>query len=234
MSPSTRRPEPTVGVNASWPATALAAATALAVAGMFARDILGIGGTARPWLLAASTGFVLTALVRGVLRTQSGRYVLLALVGCWLGDYFGPTHFALSVLAFLAAHLLLIGAFIAMGVALRRVAVGSAGVLIAGVAIGLWLLPHVPLSERILIIAYMVVISAMVAVASGIRRGPGSAMMLAAAIVFYVSDIFVARWRFVAPGPLNAWLCYPLYYASCLLFALGVPTRDADAANAGR
>lgn len=214
--PAWRRPLPLLA----------ASLTALTLVAMFAREALGIGGSARPWLLAASTGFVLTCLLAGALSTRPGGVILLALVACWLGDYFGSTWFIASVAAFAAAHLLLIGAFATIGLAWRRVAAASAPVVLAGVAAGWWLLPHVPADQRPLIVAYMLVISAMVACAWGVRPDCGSAVLIAAAVLFYISDIFVARWRFVSPGPENAYLCYPLYYAACLLFALGVPAAE--------
>lgn len=214
--PAWRRPLPLLA----------ASLTALTLVAMFAREALGIGGSARPWLLAASTGFMLTCLFAGALSTRPGRVILLALVACWLGDYFGSTWFIASVAAFGAAHLLLIGAFATLGLAWRRVAAASAPVVLASAAAPWWLLPHVPADQRPLIGAYMLVISAMVVCAWGVRPDRGSVVLIAAAVLFYVSDIFVARWRFVSPGPENAYLCYPLYYAACLLFALGVPPAE--------
>jgi len=213
----------------------LAAGSILTVGAMLGRDRLGIGGSSRALLVAASTGFVLTRIVRG-LQTRAEWLLLAGLIGCWLGDWLGPVNFLGSVVAFGAAHLLFIGALASVGINARRALTATVPVLLAGVAIGWWLLPHVGTGERGLIVGYMLVISAMVACAWGMEPGPGRGMLIAAATLFYISDIFVARWRFVSPGPENAFVCYPLYYASCLLFALssGGSKPDASAMNRSR
>ena len=198
----------------------LAALTWLSVLLMLGRDWLGIGGRARPWLIAASTGFVLVRVVRGGLDGTPGRLLLAGLVGCWLGDYLGPVNFIGSVVAFGLAHLAFVGAFIAIGIDRTRLPVPAVVAIVVGVAIGWWLLPHVPADQHAMIVGYMLVISVMAVTAWGMRDHPARGILIAAAVVFYVSDIFVARWRFVSPGPENAFLCYPLYYAACLLFAL--------------
>lgn len=124
------------------------------------------------------------------------------------------------MIAFGLAHALLIGAFVAIGIERSRVPVVAAVTVAAGAAIGAWLLPEVPADLQPLIVGYMLLISAMVVCAWTTRGGPARGMLTVAATLFYISDIFVARWRFVSPGPENALLCYPLYYAACLLFAL--------------
>ncbi|MGD9494749.1 MAG: lysoplasmalogenase [Armatimonadota bacterium] len=203
----------------------VAVASLVTVAVMLGRDRLGIPGSSRAFLVAASTGFVLTRIVRR-LHTRAEWLLLVGLIGCWLGDWLGPVDFLGSVVAFGAAHLLFIGAFTSLGISARRALAATVPVLLVGVAIGWWLLPHVGAGERGFIVAYMLVISAMVTCAWGMEPGPGRAMLIAAATLFYVSDVFVARWRFVAPGPENALVCYPLYYASCLLVALSRAGHD--------
>ncbi|MFP4250506.1 MAG: lysoplasmalogenase, partial [Armatimonadota bacterium] len=198
----------------------LAALTWLSVVAMLLRDPLGIGGPARPWLIAASTGFVFVRVIGGGLGTTPGRLLLAGLIACWFGDYLGPVNFIGSVVAFGLAHLAFMGAFIAIGIDRARLPMPAAVTIAVGVAVGWWLLPQVPADQRAMIVGYMLVISAMVVTAWGMREHPARGILIAGAVIFYVSDIFVARWRFVSPGPENAWLCYPLYYAACLLFAL--------------
>jgi len=50
-------------------------------------------------------------------------------------------------------------------------------------------------------------------------RGPLSLAMIGA-LMFAVSDIFVARDRFVSPDPKNALAITPLYFAAQALIAL--------------
>ncbi|MGI5817067.1 MAG: lysoplasmalogenase family protein [Armatimonadota bacterium] len=158
--------------------------------------------------------------------TAPGGLLLAGLIGCWFGDYLGPVNFIASVIAFGLAHLLFIGAFVALGIERARLPAAATVAIAAGVAIGWWLLPQVPADQRAMIVGYMLVISAMVVSAWGMRDAPARSILVAAAVIFYISDIFVARWRFVSPGPENAFLCYPLYYAACLLFALAPVRRS--------
>jgi hypothetical protein len=70
----------------------------------------------------------------------------------------------------------------------------------------------------------------MVVMAVGVSAG--NPFVLAGAILFFVSDIFVARWKFVDTSGINALFCYPMYYTACVLLALsilreyGVSSRD--------
>ena len=201
-------------------AASLALFTWLGIFAMLGCDHLGVGGSSRPWLIAASTAFVLVRVLRGGLAAVPGKLLVAGLAACWLGDYLGPTNFTGSVVAFGLGHALFIGAFVAIGIDRKRVPAVLPATLIAGIGVGWWLLPQIPAGQHGLIVGYMLVISAMVVCAWGMRDDPARTILILAATLFYVSDIFVARWRFVAPGPENAWLCYPLYYAACLLFAL--------------
>jgi hypothetical protein len=69
------------------------------------------------------------------------------------------------------------------------------------------------------VLAYLTVISLMVAAAAGTRGGAWRYAVLAAAL-FYVSDIVVADGRFVHSSIRHDLLCYPLYYGACVLLAL--------------
>jgi uncharacterized membrane protein YhhN len=98
-------------------------------------------------------------------------------------------------------------------------------VVVGGAGIAAWLLPHVSADLRAPVVAYMLIISAMVVTAAGVKPGRDQGLILAAAVGFYVSDIFAARRQFVDSSGTNAFLCYPLYYAACLMFALSVLGR---------
>ena len=56
---------------------------------------------------------------------------------------------------------------------------------------------------------------------SGAAPAAGTARLLVAALLFYASDLCVARERFVEHAPVNRYVGLPLYYAGQLLFALG-------------
>jgi uncharacterized membrane protein YhhN len=213
----------------------LAAVTllAVAVALVIRADVFpSRPGMGRYLLMAASTGFVSVGLAGGGLRSAYGRFMLPALVLCWLGDYLGPHGFVGGLIAFLVAHLALMAAFWTRGVIPRRALAASAGTVPISGALFAWLYPHVPPEELLPVIAYLLTITAMVTVASAGRDGAGRILILLGAIIFYVSDIFVARWRFVDTSSINGTFCYPLYYTACVLLALSVLAREKEAADA--
>ncbi len=210
--------------RAAW---GLAAATWLSVLAGLALEALGFEFPMRRGMIAASTGFVLVRLLSGGLNVAPGRLLLGGLIGCWAGDYLGPINFPASIIAFGLAHALFIAAFVALGIDRRRIAAATAVTVAVGAAIGWWLLPEVPAGQRAMIGGYILVISAMVVCAWSLRDSGARGTLIAAATLFYVSDIFVARWRFISSGPENAWLCYPLYYGACLLFALAPAKRES-------
>jgi uncharacterized membrane protein YhhN len=72
------------------------------------------------------------------------------------------------------------------------------------------------------VVAYIVVISVMVVFAFG-AFGDGSTWLIpAGAVLFFASDLFVARNQFVAPDRVNRMWGLPLYYLAQVLFALSV------------
>jgi uncharacterized membrane protein YhhN len=69
------------------------------------------------------------------------------------------------------------------------------------------------------VIAYMVVISAMVALSIGTVALLGNALIVVGAVAFYLSDISVARERFVASTWTNRAWGLPLYFGAQLVLA---------------
>jgi uncharacterized membrane protein YhhN len=68
------------------------------------------------------------------------------------------------------------------------------------------------------VIAYIAVISTMLAAAAGTRVP----LIAVGALAFYFSDLSVARDRFVAPGFINRAWGLPLYYGAQLLLGWSV------------
>ena len=83
-----------------------------------------------------------------------------------------------------------------------------------------WLRPSVPDALLLPVRAYVIVISAMLLCAVGAVARGGDASILLGAALFYVSDLAVARDRFIAPGFANAAWGLPLYYGAQLVLAL--------------
>jgi len=169
---------------------------------------------ARYWsLVGASVGFLLVAWSSGATTHRYGRWMLGGLLLCAAGDVLGPLSFVVGSTMFLVAHILFVTAFWAWGINYRHVAPALVMLVPGGLLLN-WLIPQVDESMRWLIVAYTSVITAMVITAAGTHR-----LILIGATIFYVSDIFVARWKFVDHDSINAFFCYPLYYTACLILA---------------
>jgi len=68
-------------------------------------------------------------------------------------------------------------------------------------------------------VSYLAAISLMVVLAAGTMAAAGPQLLIGA-LMFAVSDIFVARDRFVSPSVANRLWGLPLYYGAQLIFAL--------------
>ena len=171
------------------------------------------------WAVVASNGFLLGAWTPGNRRNAFTTFIFLGLVGCWFGDLIGPFHFMTGVYAFFFAQTFFSVAAWCRGIDWKR----AMPVIPAMVAVNggmLWyILPGTPESETIKVISYSVVISIMVITAVG--AGKGNAPLVWAAVLFYISDVFVALWRF-GDSSASGWICYPIYYLACLLFAYSI------------
>lgn len=183
------------------------------------------------YVVVASTAFVAMALVSNALRSGYGRWMLLGLIGCWLGDVLGLTAgFVPGALAFLVAHLFFIAAFLGVGITWERFGLGLGASALASLAALAWLWPHLSTGDHALVLGYVAVIMLMVTFAAGASKGPRGRLLLLGAIIFYVSDLFVARWEYVGGGRENAYFCYSLYYTACLLLARSCAPRKMDTA----
>jgi uncharacterized membrane protein YhhN len=174
--------------------------------------------------MAASTGFVAVALSNGAGTTTYGRFVLVALALSWLGDLFLGVGraFLAGLVAFLAAHVAYIAAFAVRGIDPTWFV--AAAVVLAAIALVVWrwLAPHVDDGRRRPVRAYVAVITLMVAAAIGTVAAVPDARIALGSIAFFLSDIAVARNRFVAPGSVNRAVGLPLYYTGQVLLALSV------------
>lgn len=185
------------------------------------RENLQLKWIAKP---LASAGFLGVAVAAGACDGTYGRLVLLALVFCWFGDVLlipkgADAAFKAGLVSFLLGHLVFVVAFLWRGVDAISVVAAALGAAVA-VALALrWLRPHVSPSFRIPVHAYVLVISLMVVASIG-AAGAGAGVLLAVgALLFYVSDLAVARERFVAKSFLNKAWGLPLYYGATLVLA---------------
>lgn len=177
--------------------------------------------------MTASTGFLATALAAGALRSRVGAALFAGLVCSWFGDLFligsGPNYFLAGLVSFFAGHLCYSVSFLLHRTRATTAAAALAGLLIPGAMLAKWILPNVTHAElKAPVIAYMCVITLMLALAAGCVWRPGGLWMFAGALLFYFSDIFVARAAFVAPGFINSAIGLPLYFGGQLLLAVSI------------
>ena len=175
----------------------------------------------------ASLGFIATALAAGALESGYGVTVLVGLVSCALGDVLliprgAGKAFLAGMASFALGHAAYAAAFLQRGIERNA----AAATLIAMAAVTFftlrWLASHLPRDMSIPIRVYIVIISVMVALAVGASSAAGEPWMAAGAIAFALSDLSVARERFVQPAFLNLLWGLPLYYAAQITLALTV------------
>jgi uncharacterized membrane protein YhhN len=212
---------------------AAAAICGVACFALVAGLLLGQTEIAAVAKLIASSAFIATALTAGAMQSGFGRVVLAGLVLSWFGDAFligSAQHwFLLGLVSFLFAHVAYVTAFVTLGVD-RRWSLTSAAVIIVIAALVLaWLAPH--LSDNLVwpVRVYTAVISLMVITAFGTLGAGASPLIVAAAVLFYLSDLSVAAMRFTEPLFVTYIFGLPLYYAGQLCLALSVATIRTDA-----
>ena len=163
------------------------------------------------WTLAPAGPWIVTGLVLSVVGD-------LALLSRAKPAFLG------GLVAFLLAHVAYVIAFVKLGVSVPGLAVMTPPVALFSALIWHWLSPHTGELTRP-VVAYIVVISAMVTCAAAAwfaQMDATRSWLLGAAILFFLSDLCVARDRFVAPGVDNRSIGLPLYYVSQLLFGYGI------------
>lgn len=185
-----------------------------------------------PWKLASkpflSALFILTAFLQSWTVPSFAHWIVAGLILSWVEDVFliffdSRKLFLAGLVSFLLGHVCYAVGFYVHGVFGGWVAAGLAVLLVAGTVIFLWLKPHLG-NMTGPVIGYIVVISAMVGGALAFCIDPqwSSAARIAVpagALMFYLSDIMVARDQFVVNAYINRIVGLPLYYAAQFIFA---------------
>lgn len=171
----------------------------------------------------ASVGFLWAAYAAGALDTSYGRWVMAALVLSFWGDVLlipaARASFLAGLVSFLLGHLAFAGAFAVRGLSWPWVGAAALAVGPAALLALRWLRPHVESGMRGPVLAYVAVISTMVLLAAGTVGADARPAILIGALAFYVSDLAVARQRFVARTWWNKSWGLPLYYGAQLVLA---------------
>ena len=155
------------------------------------------GFSSRFFLILASTAFVAVPAFGGALKTLYGKFVLIAIVFCWLGDFAGPYHFLVGAGFFLIGHLFLIVSYAIHGVEKKRLAFAAPVALAVSGFIAYHIVPNVCVPdfsahERWFVISYITVITVMAILACSAKGRTTFALLLVGAVTFYISDVFLA------------------------------------------
>ncbi len=208
---------------------ALIATCALCVCGLLLAEFYGLRSL--KWVMkpAASTIFIVFALVSGAAETGYGMLILAGLILCFAGDVLlipgGEKSFLAGMAAFALGH----GAYIFAFAASADGISGHSLIAIAGMSAAaaiflrqLW--PHLaafkwPVSGYSAIIALMV--AASFSAAPDAHHAPYW-QAAGGAVIFAISDLAVARDQFIAQNFFNRLWGLPLYYLGQMLIASSV------------
>lgn len=176
-----------------------------------------------------SSLFIITALIQNHQNTDYSYIILSGLMLCLIGDiclifFFNKKVFTAGLAAFLAGHIMYIIAFFKFGKTGPVVYAASIITIIISSFIFIKLKPFLG-SMKKPVIAYIAIITAMVISAFSFRENASLSITLrysiaAAALIFFTSDIFVARHRFVKKEFLNRAVGLPMYYSAQFIIAI--------------
>ena len=174
--------------------------------------------------------FIFAAVVQSHPIPFYYRFLLIGMLFCLGGDVFlalpGKKMFLLGLVSFLLGHVFYAPAFFFTAGFNHWAGIGLAISILAGAGVFLWLRPHLG-SMKIPVIFYLLVISVMFVgawsmVGAGELRLAGRVTAFGGALGFYVSDIFVARQRFIKAEFVNRLIGLPLYYSGQFLLAFSI------------
>ncbi len=183
------------------------------------------GGSKTEWLLkpAAAITFIVAAWRWGALDTTWGTVLFVGLLLAAGGDVLlipkDRRAFLGGLVSFLLGHVAYAVAFVVRGIDWLWVAGATVVLGVIAVPVLRWLWPNVEPPMQKPVAAYIVVITAMVAVAAGTFGARGNPWILLGAFGFYLSDLSVAKGRFIGQTFLNRAWGLPLYFFSQLILA---------------
>lgn len=177
-----------------------------------------------------SSLFVVTALLQPPSVPAYFNYLVVGLIFCLIGDVClalpQKKAFMVGLVAFLLGHVLYIFSFSTLVSISYWFSPGVLTIVVISSLIFFWLRPHLK-TMRIPVLIYILVITLMAIGAVAIFRKSsfqvsGRVLILAGALCFYVSDVFVARHRFIKEEYRNRLFGLPLYYIGQFMLAFSV------------
>jgi uncharacterized membrane protein YhhN len=178
----------------------------------------------------AAFGFVILALQFGALESTYGKYILVGLIACAVGDVMllsrkSQNMFLGGMAAFALGHLIYSFGFMVYGVELVGVGMNAnkpIGLAIVMAMLCLACAVHIivktDLDMKLPVCIYTIIITVMVVLAM-LTDNP---FIMWGAFLFATSDYFVGMDRFIDPKKIWALAITPLYFGAQALFALNV------------
>jgi uncharacterized membrane protein YhhN len=174
----------------------------------------------------SSLAFLWLAHAMGATESGYGLWIFAGLLCSAAGDILlmPDNHrcFLAGLLSFLCGHLCYAVGFLQNSYDITWLLLnGTAALTLMALSLR-WLVPRLEVGWRAPVILYTTVITGML-LSAGLRATqPGSLAIMAGAWGFALSDLAVARQRFVKPSPFNGLWGTPLYFFSQMLLAASV------------
>ena len=174
--------------------------------------------------------FVITAMLQPHPVPAYFHYLFIGLIFCLIGDVYlalpQEKAFRAGLVAFLVGHIFYIFSFSSLIPISFWISSGLFIIFGISALIFLWLRPHLK-SMLIPVLLYILVITVMASGAWAVSWKSsfpisGRALILAGSLCFYVSDVFVARDKFIKEEYTNRLLGLPLYYTGQFFLAFSV------------
>lgn len=204
-----------------------AVAMTLPLAGLLVAEVKGASSFKLVLKPLASLVFVVAGALLLPLPARPAVLLLIGLVLSFVGDVLlipkgKQLTFLLGLGSFLCAHVAYALAFVLRGVDSQGTLAAAAVLVVAGVPIARWLFAHVKGAMKPPVAGYVIAITAMVTLALGAVANGARITLAIGAALFYLSDLCVARERFVVRSLWNGVVGLPLYYLAQLLLVDGM------------
>ena len=174
--------------------------------------------------------FIVTAISQIHLVQPYTLFIIIGLLFCLGGDIFlalpQDRMFFFGLVSFLLGHVCYVIGFLWIAGPSKMTLIGVIVTLVISGFVYTWLKPHLGTMIKP-VMAYILVISCMVIGAWSVLGMPRQSFMaqlliFAGAYSFYISDIFVARDRFLKRSFINRLLGLPLYYLAQFMIAYSI------------
>ena len=175
----------------------------------------------------ASLAFVGFAWDMGAMNSTYGQWVFIGLLMSLMGDVLltlkgRKQAFISGLLFFMLAHLFYAWAFFTTGFNGSKLPMTLPTVIFAVTITALWLRPHLTGLYAFAIPVYLIVIAVMLIFAWSNQAAAATWWIVCGATLFAVSDLWVARNRFITVNINNRMIGLPLYYLAQLMLAYSV------------